>query len=82
VVIVLSGILPERAEGIDCVDFVTTVDQSDIRGLVTDMRYDPTGASSLYKLASATSMRPAFRVRRGFPRTVLTNATDPYGSLL
>jgi hypothetical protein len=38
VMMILIHVLLERAEGTDCVDFVTTVDQSDIRGLVTGMR--------------------------------------------
>ena len=38
---------------------------------------DPTGASSLYEQASVASMRPAVRVGRGFPPTVLPTRPVP-----
>jgi hypothetical protein len=38
---------------------------------------DPTGASSLYEQASVASMRPAVRVGRGFPHTVLPTRPVP-----
>ncbi len=60
--------------------FATTVDQSDIR-VLGPHELDSPGASSLYKRAWATSMRPALGWAEGSPyRTA--NATGSLGSFL
>jgi hypothetical protein len=59
-------------------DFVTTVDQSDIRGLVTGMSSIRQGLPLLYKLASADSFDRPYRVARGFPPTVQPTRPLPW----
>src|SRR5258708_16027216 len=58
-------------------DFVTTVDQSDIRGFGYRHELDPSGASSTLRTGVGRLVRPASRVCRGFPLTVLPTRPLP-----
>ena len=72
-----EGIPLGKAKGTGRVGFVTTVDQSDIRGLVTDMSLIRQGLPLLYELASITSCD---RLKGGprIPPTVLPTRPVPF----